>query len=81
MFVNGQSHWMLTKNVPLEKGYEIDALDGPVLTLKLVTELLRVAVPDGPNAITKSTAVNLHERIKSIEVNTASASGGVVFRP
>ena len=77
MFVNGQSQWMLAKNVPLEKGYEIDALDGPVLTLKLVTELLRAAVPDGPNTITKSTAINIRERTKAIEVNTASASGGI----
>ena len=77
MFVNGHSKWMLAKNVPLEKGYEIDALDGPVLTLELVTELLRTAVPGGPGEITKSTAVNLHEKTKSIEVNTASASGGI----
>lgn len=48
MFVNGQSHWMQAKNVPLERGYEIDALDGPVLTLKLVTELLRAAAPAAP---------------------------------
>jgi hypothetical protein len=77
MFVNGQSHWMLAKNVPLERGYEIDALDGPVLTLKLVTELLRAAVPAGPGEITKSTAINIRERTKPIEVNTASASGGL----
>jgi alcohol dehydrogenase class IV len=41
MVINGQCQWMLAKNVPLEKGYEIDALDGAVLSLKLVLELLR----------------------------------------
>jgi hypothetical protein len=41
MVINGQCQWMLAKNVPLEKGYEIDALDGAVLSLKLALELLR----------------------------------------
>jgi hypothetical protein len=77
MLVNGRCQWMLAKNAPLERGYEIDALDAPVLTLKLVTELLRAAVPGGPGGITKSTAVNVREKTKPIEVNTASASGGI----
>ncbi len=38
MVINGQSQWMLAKNVPLEEGYEIDALDGVVLSLKLALE-------------------------------------------
>jgi hypothetical protein len=49
MVINGQSQWMLAKNVPLEKGYEIDALDGAVLGLKLALELLRAAAPGGPH--------------------------------
>lgn len=77
MLVNGRSQWMLAKNVPLEKGYEIDALDGPVLTLKLVTELLRAAAPGGPGEITKSKSVNVNEKIRAIEVNTTAASGGI----
>ncbi len=40
MGINGQSQWMLAKNVPMEKGYEIDALDGVVLNLKLALELM-----------------------------------------
>jgi hypothetical protein len=36
-----------------------------------------MAVPGGPGEITKSIAVNLHEKTKSIEVNTVSASGGI----
>jgi hypothetical protein len=77
MLVNGRSQWMLAKNALLEKGYEIDALDGPVLTLNLVLELLRAAVPSGPGGISKSTTFNLDEKTKPIVVNTASASGGV----
>lgn len=77
MFISGKCQWMLTRNAQLAKGYEIDAMDSPVLTLKLVTELLRAAVPSGPSQITKSTALNFHEDARPIRVNTASASGGL----
>ncbi len=77
MLINGQRQWMLAKNLPLEKGYEIDALDVPVLSLKLVLELLRAAVPGGPSQIKEKTTFNVHEEIRSIAVNTASASGGL----
>src|SRR5437763_6397620 len=77
MLINGQSKWMLAKNVPFEKGYEIDALDGPVLELKLVLELLRAAAPGGPNEIRKRTTFNVDDKPRPISVNTASASGGI----
>ncbi len=77
MVINGRSQWMLTKNVPLEKGYEIDPLDGAVLNLKLVLEFLRAAAPGGPTAVQGKTTVNIKEEIRSIAVNTASASGGL----
>lgn len=77
MVINGRSQWMLTKNVPLEKGYEIDPLDGAVLNLKLVLELLRAAAPDGPTAVKEKTTVTVKEDTQSIEVNTGSASGGL----
>lgn len=77
MVINGRSQWMLAKNVPLEKGYEIDPLDGVVLNLKLVLELLRAAAPGGPTAVKERTTVNLKEDTRSIAVNTASASGGL----
>jgi hypothetical protein len=61
MVINGQSQWMLAKNVPLEKGYEIDALDGVVLNLKLVLELLRAAAPGGPTGIKQKTTLDTKE--------------------
>jgi len=75
MVINGQ--WMLAKNVPLEKGYEIDALDGVVLNLKLALELLRAAAPGGPTGIKQKTTFEVKEGRRSIAVNTASASGGL----
>lgn len=77
MVINGQSQWMLSKNVPMEKGYEIDALDGAVLNLKLVLELLRAAAPGGPTTVIEKTTFNVKESTRPIEVNTASASGGL----
>jgi len=77
MVINGQSQWMLAKNVPLEKGYEIDALDGAVLSLKLALELLRAAAPGGPTGIKQKSIFDVKEERRSIAVNTASASGGL----
>jgi hypothetical protein len=77
MLIQGQSQWMLAKNVPLEEGYEIDALDGLVLNLKLVLELLRAAAPDGPAGIKQKTTFDVKENSRSIAVNTTSASGGL----
>jgi len=77
MLINGQRQWMLVKNLPLEKGSEIDALDAPVLSLKLVLELLRVAAPAGPNGLNEKATFNVHEQTRSISVNTASANGGL----
>jgi hypothetical protein len=77
MVINGQSQWMLAKNVPLETGYEIDALDGAVLSLKLALELLRSAAPGGPSAIKQKSIFDVKEDRRSIAVNTASASGGL----
>jgi hypothetical protein len=77
MVINGQSQWMLAKNVPLEKGYEIDALDGVVLNLKLALELLRAAAPGGPTGIKQKATFDVKEDSRSIAVNTASANGGL----
>jgi hypothetical protein len=77
MVINGQSQWMLAKNVPMEKGYEIDALDGVVLNLKLALELLRAAAPGGPTGIKQKTTFDVKDDKQPIVVNTASASGGL----
>ena len=61
MVINGQSQWMLAKNVPLERGYEIDALDGAVLSLNLALELLRAAAPGGPTGIKQKSFFDVKE--------------------
>lgn len=77
MLINGKCQWMLAKGMALEKGYEIDALDVPVLNLKFAMELLRAAAPGGPGDIKKKTTFDIHENTRSIAVNTASADGGL----
>lgn len=77
MLINGRRQWMLAKDAPLEKGYEIDAMDGPVLDLKLALELLRAAVPGGPSTVKEKATFDLKENRRPITVNTASASGGL----
>lgn len=77
MVINGQHQWMLARNMPLEKGYEIDPLDGLVLNLKLALELLRAAAPDGPTGIREKATFDIREDRRAIAVSTASASGGI----
>jgi len=73
MIVSGNR--MLARNVPMERGMEIDALDGPVLQVRLALELLGRAFPGGPTSVTTSRTVDVTERKESIKVNTASAGG------
>jgi hypothetical protein len=77
MVIHGQNQWMLAKNLPLEKGYEIDALDEVVLNLKLALELLRAAAPGGPTGIKQKETFDVKEERRSIAVNTPSANGGL----
>ncbi|MFZ0736640.1 MAG: hypothetical protein WBL70_10555 [Candidatus Acidiferrales bacterium] len=77
MLINGKRPWMLTRNVPMEKGYEIDALDAVVLNLKLVLRLLTAAAPGGPASVKEKSTFDVRENVRSIEVNTTSASGGL----
>jgi hypothetical protein len=72
-----KSQWILARNMPMARGYELDALDGFVLTLKMVFELLRAAAPAGPSEITKRMAFDISEKTKSIEVSSISAGGGI----
>lgn len=69
--------WMLTKGVKIEKGYEIEALDVPVLMLRVALELLRAAAPDGPSTLKSKSQVDVHEAHQSIKISTMSASGGI----
>jgi hypothetical protein len=73
MLVNGRL--MLTKDLPMEKGFEVDALDGPVLMYKLAFSLIHEAFPAGPAKLSGNKSVDLKEPKRSIGIATNSASG------
>lgn len=66
---------MLTHGLSLEKGYEIDALDGPILTYQILVSLLSQAIPAGPDRFSGTKAINLKEKKRGIRIATMSASG------
>ena len=65
---------MLSKGLDLMPGYEIDALDAPVLSMKLVMILLGRTFPDGPDKITQSREIDRTGDV-GIKYATPSASG------
>jgi hypothetical protein len=65
---------MLTKNLKLQPGYEIDALDAPILRMRLLFALLQRAFPKGPESIAGKTDVDHTDRA-GIKFATQSASG------
>lgn len=65
---------MLSKGMTLEPGYEIDALDAPVLNFKLVAIILSRLYPGGPNTVQQSQELNYQSEI-GIKFATQSASG------
>jgi hypothetical protein len=65
---------MLTKGLKLQPGYEIDALDAPVLSMRLVMILLNRVFPNGPEQIPGPTALDHNGRV-GIKYATPSASG------
>lgn len=66
---------MLTRGLTLEEGYEIDALDAPVLMYQMLASLLAQAAPGGPEKLTGTRHINIHEKKKSIIIGTMSAGG------
>ena len=75
ILVGGQV--MLVKGMDLEEGYEIDALDGPVLMMQLALSLLSTAVPEGPEGLADQQPRKLEhlEQESPIGVGTTSAAG------
>ena len=65
---------MLTRGLSLQPGREIDALDAPVLSMRLVMILLKRAFPKGPDEIVGPTDVDQAGRV-GIKYATPSASG------
>jgi len=66
---------MLMKDVQHESGYEIDALDGPVLMHQLVMTLLDQAFPNGPTSVGASVPIKIVQKERAIRIATPSAGG------
>ena len=75
VLVSGQV--ILVQNLELEEGYEIDAIDSPVLMLQLTLTLLDKGIPDGPGTLPSEDSVEIQkaEPSEPIEVSTTSAGG------
>lgn len=71
---------MATQGPVTEPGYEIDALDAPILELQLLTKLLSRAIPEGPASITSSRHVDYSDTKTGVQIATPSA-GGVIEAP
>lgn len=71
---------MATKGPITEPGYEIDAIDGPILQLQLVTKLLGRALPEGPTTLTVSQHVDFSDAKTGVQIATPSA-GGMIQPP
>jgi len=65
---------MMTKGLTLRPGYEIDALDAPVLSTRLVMILLKRAFPKGPDSIIGTMNIDRTDKV-GIKYATPSASG------
>jgi hypothetical protein len=70
--VGGQA--MLTKGLKLQPGYEIDALDVPILSMKLVMIVLKRLFPKGPGEIVGTVKIDRTDQV-GIKYATPSASG------
>jgi len=68
-------YMMLTKELDLKEGYEIDAADEPGLMMQLLLNLLGFIAPDGPQSLNGKLVVNHTEKTEPIKVATSSASG------
>lgn len=70
--INGET--LLAKGLNLQPGYEIDALDTPVLMTQLLLTLLDKAVDISPSSLTNKHNIEHHEATMPIRVATKSAS-------
>lgn len=65
---------MLTRGIAMESGSEIDALDAPVLNMKLAMILLGRVFPEGPSGISGQRRIDRTDKV-GIKYATPSASG------
>jgi hypothetical protein len=70
-----QNGALLARDIPLERGRELDAFNGPLLMLQLVLRVLERAAPGGPQSIKAETKIDLSERDKPVKVSGIGAEG------
>ena len=68
---------MLMKDAQHETGYEIDALDAPVLMHQLVITLLDQAFPKGPSSVSGTIPISVVQKTRAIRIATQSADGAI----
>lgn len=66
---------MVTQGQVTEPGYEIDALDAPIMEQKLVFRLLGEALPSGPEEIKGTRKIDFKSENTGIQFATPSAQG------
>lgn len=66
---------MAVKGTVSEPGYEMDALDGAVLSQQLVLQLLGAALPNGTDGIKGSQKIDYSDQKTGIQFATPSAEG------
>jgi hypothetical protein len=68
---------MIVRGLKLERGTEIDALDGPMLSMRLLLALLNRTVPGGPDALKGPQKIDFSEPRVGIQFATPSAEGHI----
>ena len=66
---------LLSKDLPIQAGYEVDAIDGPALTMQLVNKLLAFAAGVQPSKVRTRRVIDVKEPAVAIRVATTSAEG------
>jgi hypothetical protein len=66
---------LLARDVPLERGHELDSFNGPLLMLHMVLRLLERAVPAGPASIQREMRIDAAEREQPVKVAGIGADG------
>jgi len=71
---------LAARELRLERGRELDSINGPLLMLQLVLRLLERAVPAGPASLKQDVRIDLSERVGGIKV-TGIGTDGEFFAP
>jgi hypothetical protein len=66
---------LLARDVPLERGRELESYTGPALMLQLVLRLLEHAAPAGPASIKREMTIDAAESERAIKVSAMGADG------